>query len=292
MVIVQCPAAGCDYQTSDEDAPVVAALLHIHALSHAQATASARPKLDRPRIDIGVEQEVWNNFVRRWEAFRTGSNISVDTASTQLFQCASEALGDLLLKSDPNIQSRPMQEVLTTMQSFAVIPVAKGVIRAELMQLQQAPDEQFRTFAARVQGKAETCGFSTSATCRCGVNVQVDYTLETVRDVLLAGIADIDIRREALCTPDILTKSVNDVIAFVEGREMARNATPLSSLSAFSSFKRNKIPPHQQAPAHIAESRHTPSKAAPPISDARAKTAPCPDCGTPFRLYKERANGT
>ncbi|KAG1655444.1 hypothetical protein GQR58_024538 [Nymphon striatum] len=59
-----------------------------------------------------------------------------------------------------------MQEILTVMQSFAVIPVAKGVIRAELMQLQQAPDEQFRPFAARVMGKAETCGFSTSASCQ------------------------------------------------------------------------------------------------------------------------------
>lgn len=210
MVVVSCPAAGCVYQTSDEEAAIVAALLQIHALSHAQASAPARPKLDRPHIDIGVEQEIWNNFVRRWEAFRTGSNISVDTAPTQLFQCASEALGDLLLKSDPNIQSRSMQEVLTVMQSFAVIPVAKGVIRAELMQLQQAPDEQFRTFAARVKGKAETCGFSTSASCQCGEIVQADYTLESVRDVLLAGIADIDIRREALCTEDIQTKSVKD----------------------------------------------------------------------------------
>ena len=56
----------------------------------------------------------------------------------------------------------------------------------------------------------------------------------------MAGIHDIDIRREALSTKDIQSKTLNEVIEFVEGREMARNATPSASLSAMSSFKRGQ----------------------------------------------------
>jgi len=41
-----------------------------------------------------------------------------------------------------------------------------------------------------------------------------------------------------LGTKDILEASVNDVIALVENKEMARNAFPLSAVSATSSFKR------------------------------------------------------
>ena len=62
----------------------------------------------------------------------------------------------------------------------------------------------------------------------------------------MVGIADLDIRREALSTPDIQNKSVNDVIGFVEGREKARNATPTTPISALSAFKKRltrMIPP-------------------------------------------------
>jgi hypothetical protein len=277
MVIVSCPAPDCQYETEDVDAAVVVALLNIHALQHTQPTTtkSRGPKLNRPHIDIGVEQETWMTFVRRWETFRVGSQISDDASSTQLFQCTSEALGDLLLKMDPEITSRPVDDVLSAMRSLAVIPVAKGVIRAELMQLTQGNDELFRTFAARVKGKAETCGFTTSAKCLCGEIVQADYTEEAIRDVLLAGISDTDIRREALSMDNIQSKTVNEVIAVVEGREMARNATP-TSLSAMSTYKRGRAPP--------------PKLQAPTAAD-RPKRVPCPDCGKPYLPIRERPSG-
>ena len=196
----------------------------------------------------------------------------------ELFQCASEPLGDLLLKAGPNIQSKPIDEVKSTMRQFAVILVAIGVRRTELMQLRQAPDELFRTFAARVKGKAETCMSTTTATCKCNETVQADYTTETVRDVLLAGIADLDIWREALGTHDIQNKSVNDVIAFVEGREMARNATPTTSMSALSAFKKRQ-----------AQENDTPKKLSPPDTN---KQVPCPNCGKKFDIYKQKTNGS
>ena len=212
MVVVRCPFPGCAYEADNEDAQIIVALLNIHAQTHTQATphpTAPQPKLDRPRIDAGVEEEVWNSFIRRWEAFRVGSNINDTTAPMQLFQCASDALGDLVLKAHPRIQTETIEVVMQTMRDLAVIPVAIGVRRAELMDLSQGPDEPFRTFAARAKGKAETCAFSMSVRCTCNRTVEVDYTTETVRDVLLAGISDLDIRREALCMQDIQKKSIN-----------------------------------------------------------------------------------
>ena len=269
MVIVSCPAPGCEYITPDEDPAVISALLNIHALSHqSHATASTKgPKLERPHIDIGVDQETWNAFGRRWTAFKNGSGISDASAPTQLFQCASEALGDLLLKADPDITSRCLNDVLESMRKLAVIPTAQGVLRAELLQMKQSPDETFRTFAARVKGKAETCAFAISVRCRCGQSVNANYTEDASRDVLLAGIADIDIRREALSADGIQHKSVNEVIAFVEGREMARNATPLTTFSALSSFKKSSSVS---------------------LSIDRSQTTPCPDCGQKFHPFKQK----
>jgi len=56
-----------------------------------------------------------------------------------------------------------------------------------------------------------------------------------IKDVLLNGIADSKIRREALSTEGILAKSINGIVAFVESRGIARDANNLSNMSAISS---------------------------------------------------------
>jgi hypothetical protein len=105
---------------------------------------------------VGITGEEWNIFCRRWEVFTTGSGIDEDSASLQLFQYAEDALGDSLLRMDPGITTNTVKEVLQVMQSLAVIPVATGVLRADLLQVRQERAEAFREYAARVRGKAET----------------------------------------------------------------------------------------------------------------------------------------
>ena len=78
MVIVRCPAPGCTYCTDDLPPEVVVPLLNIHAIVHSKAPAisgSKGPKLDRPSVDLGINEETWNNFIRRWKTFRLGSGI-------------------------------------------------------------------------------------------------------------------------------------------------------------------------------------------------------------------------
>ena len=126
MPAVKCSYEGCGYITDDLPPEIVVPLLNIHALEHSQpkVAASRGPKLNRPTIDVGVDEETWNAFVRRWETFKLGSDINEQAAPTQLFQCASDALGDLLLKADPRLTTRSTAEVLESMRSLAVIPVA------------------------------------------------------------------------------------------------------------------------------------------------------------------------
>ena len=58
--------------------------------------------------------------------------------------------------------------------------MATGVSRTELFQLRQEHDEPFRTFAARVRGKAEMCAF----TAKCMCTKIVNNTDNMIRDVL------------------------------------------------------------------------------------------------------------
>ena len=75
--------------------------------------------------------------------FRQGSGINEASATAQLFRCASQSLEDSLLKSDAEIVSKPLQKLLSAMRRLAVIPVATGVLRSDLMQMRQLRDEPF-----------------------------------------------------------------------------------------------------------------------------------------------------
>jgi hypothetical protein len=75
--MVTCSVPNCDFQTDDVSEALAITLLANHGLAHQSTpptvTASESapvphgPKLDRPKVDIGITTEQWNVFVRRWE---------------------------------------------------------------------------------------------------------------------------------------------------------------------------------------------------------------------------------
>ena len=279
VVNLRCGVPECQFATGDKSENVAIAMLNNHNLAHQPgprpgAEAPRAPRLERPKVDVGVSAEEWTIFDRRWDVFRTGSGIDDASAAAHLFQCAEATLSDSLLRAHPTITSRPVAEVLEAMRALAVVPVATCVLRAELLSLRQERDETFRAFAARVRGKAETCEFRAMCSCK----KSVDYTDHVIVDVLLSGINDPDIRRDVLGSDSVLSKSVNDVIALVENKEMARNALPNASLSAVSSFRR--------------QTRTAPGPSGPdPRPSDRTQRSPCPECGQLYDLFSEGARG-
>ena len=69
--------------------------------------------------------------------------------------------------------------------------------------------------------------------CTCGR--KVNNTSHIIRDTLLSGIVDDEIRHEILKTADILNRPINKVIPLVESKEMTRNAKPQPEISALKS---------------------------------------------------------
>ena len=106
-----------------------------------------------------------------------------------------------------------------------------------------------------------------------------------IRDTLLNGISDSDIRREVLRTADILTMAINDVIALVESKEMARNAMSIPDVSAVSAFRRQlATPPNEDC--RPSSSRH-PSQ----VKTSPSERSPRPICKQPFSVYREGPRG-
>ena len=277
MPVLRCPTEGCEWEYTSElgDAQCLEIIkLHFCACSKAlpvpASTPSKAPKINRPMVDVGIDQEEWDLFVIRWKQFRIGSNISDNCASLQLFQCATEGLGRLLLQSDQFIAEGTENDLLAAMESLSVIKVSKGARRAELMKLTQGADESIRTFAAKVQGKAQTCGFVTRGKCKCGEIIDINYTPEVIKDVIMAGISDIEIQTSILEMEDLESKPLNELIGAVERKERARKAYRPIDVAVISGYKKSKN-----------RGSMTYDKHPPP----RSKKIPCPDCKRLFRAF-------
>ena len=67
--------------------------------------------------------------------FRQRSGINEASATAQLFQCASQSLGDGLLKSDAEIVSKPLQELLSAMRRLAECAAKQTHVHLQLIVL-------------------------------------------------------------------------------------------------------------------------------------------------------------
>ena len=129
------------------------------------------------------------------------------------------------------------QYLLTAIKTVAVTPVAVSVRRSELLSMKQDHTETTRSFFARINGKATTCAYAvdcTSDTCQ----QKIYFADIIVKDVLISGLADDDIKREVLGWAELDQKKVQDTVTFVEAKEMARDALSKQSVGAVSTYKR------------------------------------------------------
>ena len=153
MTVLSCPIPGCGFKTEDVEVVGAAAILNIHSHMHVNSAPPAAPvirgpKLERPKVELNSTCEDWNAFIRRWEIFRVGASIADNAAPGQLLECTTEQLDNILLRAHPEFTKKTLDDALAALKSIAVIPVAIGVLRADLAAMRQDPDEPLHTFAA------------------------------------------------------------------------------------------------------------------------------------------------
>ena len=131
-----------------------------------------------------------------------------------------------VLRAEPELTSKTETDQLQAIWKLAVVLVAMGVRRSELLNLSQDVGEASRAFLSKIQGKAATCDFKIKCKepCCSDSSNLVDFTAVVVKYVLVNGLADIDIRREVLGWKSLDFSSLVDTVAFIEQKEMARDA--------------------------------------------------------------------
>ena len=150
------------------------------------------------------------------------------------------------------------------------------------MLIHQTRDEQFCALQRGYAGNPERV----PSMQNCLSDLKVDCTDRIIRDTLLNGIVDEDIRRDLLGTADILISPINTMIASVKSKETARNAVPLTDFATLLTFKRSTPTKTTAHRSPIASARHL----SPTFMDQYAQSH-SPRCNQLFSLFKEGPQG-
>ena len=248
-VKINCQVPDCTYVAENDSEGIAIALLTSHNSTHLQLQAMAMPRrsylkapqISRPELKQDIPAEEWYTFLEEWKRFKKIIEIPQDELADQLFQCCDRPLGWLLLRENPEIVEEGETQLLAAMKRMAVLQVATSVRRARLRAMTQEHGQLFREYFANVRAVANTCEYLVKCPHPCCANLApVDYTTNVVKEVLIAGIADVDIHKEVLGHSELDIKSDKDIVKLVEEKEIAKNACGISrsSVSALSSYRK------------------------------------------------------
>ena len=249
MTTIKCPAPDCDTEWPIATPPaVLIRLLDIHsatahsaANTHPPTPAAKAEKIRRPTLAASGTSEEWAYFLQRWTDYKQATRLTGTDVVFQLLECCEEGLRKDVTRTFGALSSSTEEAVLSNMKTLAVRQENIMVARVQLQQMRQDRDEPVRAFAARLRGQAGVCNFSVKCSCQ----LPVDYSDIMVRDVLIRGINDEDIRLDILgeARQDM---SLEEALHYVEAKESGkRSASRLvengpSIIAATSSYKRQE----------------------------------------------------
>jgi hypothetical protein len=234
MAPIPCPVTGCT-ETFQEglDPTVLVALLDLHsrAVHPAPAPAPQAPtprikaeNVKRPVITASGTEEEWEYFLQRWDIYKQATQLTGGDILFQLLETCDEPVRRDLTRAHGNLLGVDEITVLQHMKKFTVRLENTMVARVQLQQLRQDRDETIRSFAARLKGQATICKFIKK--CACAEPTDVDYTTDMVRDCLIHGLYDDDIKQDILSQLD-QAMTLDQVIQIAEAKESGKRSSYL-----------------------------------------------------------------
>ncbi len=286
---------GCEEIIEHESEAVAIAYLNNHNTVHTAAAASTSsvaqrktPQILRPELKQDITAEEWYSFVAEWKTYKRIAKIPESELADQLYQCCDRPLARLLLKENPNIILEGEIALKIAMQRMAVLQVAVSVRRTKLLATTQEPGQSFREFFANIRATASTCEYSIKCPHPCCAEKEhIDYTSKVVKDILMGGVSDGDIKRELMGYSGIDKLSVNEIVQVVEEKEIARNACSVNgSVSGVSAYRK-------QSNAHVKNSAGHQSKDDSEMSNTKKLSlkGKCSKCSSDIQLYTRFRSG-
>ena len=156
---LKCKFTGCIFTAIHDDKDIMLAQFGSHQKNHEATAVPSRvetsrvPKTERPKICSGSSEETSEMFLTRWKNYKKTSVVAVSVATGEHFECCDIELGDDIIKRNKALLEGTEQAVLTAIKKLAVIPIAIGVRRSELLQSKQDHGEGVCSFMRELKVK-------------------------------------------------------------------------------------------------------------------------------------------
>ena len=250
--VIDCPVQDCAQTFQGDLAPeVLVSLINLHRQAvhseNTRAPAAPNPKPEkvrRPVVTAAGTSEDWVYFLNRWDDYKKATHLSNEDIAFQLLECCEEKLRKDLTRTFGPMATKDEQTIIKNIKTLAVRQENVMVARVQLSQMRQDRDEPVRTFAARLRGQASVCSY----TLKCECDRDLNYSDEMVKDALIIGLADEEIRLDVLAKAP-KTLNLEETVAFIESRESGKRSAHrlldgslTSSTSKVSSYRRNAKP--------------------------------------------------
>ena len=183
-------------------------------------------------IPADCSEAEWSFFTSKWTDYKSFYKLSArEDIFTELRGCCLTDLQYKLFTATLGTDQKMEEvELLKEIKRLAVMKVNTAVHVKEFLAMSQDSDEPVRKLYARLRGKALSCDFKVPAVVRCDKevgythNVDINYADEMIRMKIITGLADPDILQDVLAADK---KSLEDTIAFVEGKEGGKKSQML-----------------------------------------------------------------
>ena len=227
---VLCSAPGCNHSFGSATGNALTSLIDLHGrTAHPPIVAAPPPiagkpeKVKRPVIKAQGTTEDWTIFLIHWDEYKGATKITGANIVYQLLETCDEKLRTDLTRCYGSLAGETEHNLLNFIKTLAIRPENVMVARVKLQSYHQEREESVRSFVARLRGQAGVCNFSKSKRCQCAENVTVDYSDDMVRDALIRGLEDEDIRLHILGQAN-QDMTLEETLQLAEAQECGRRS--------------------------------------------------------------------
>ena len=205
---------------------------------HEDESAAATQPLDgceprlvatRPSIDLGCSATQWDTFMVNWTRFAEISELDDESMAPQCRRCLSDQLKDAVDHHRGDVYRMDLDQLLRSVRYVAVEPPI-GIRRSVAHQSEQAKGEHFADFVSRVSRLVAACEYKAPCPhakefpdpegrrmlCSIAGCKAVDYSCDVLKNILLSGIRDEDVKKCVLFCPTVPQASPGEIAGLVE----------------------------------------------------------------------------
>ena len=232
MPPITCPKSRCTFKTDDLSEAMALKMVELHLLSEhevetkekatKQAVAKAE-KVRRPEVSPDMTEERWAYFMSRWTAYKKGCGLAGEDAVDQLLECLAEPVREDHYRQFAGVEVADEKTTLDQIRQVAVRKANRAVIRERMGTTKQERGETARKFAGRVRALAVVSGLEVS--CECGK--KVSYVDETIKDKVIGGLADVEVKTAVLGHKEVNTWTLDEMMDYIEAKEAGKVSVSL-----------------------------------------------------------------